>query len=497
MQASVRDFFEPRFGYDFGGVRVHTDIGATALARDAHALAFPVGHDVVFGPGQFSPHTGSGRRLLAHELTHVVQQGLSSGGGGNVHVSPVAAACVQRFESHEHAQLGGTAAGPGTGFILLECYNRDLPQHASPVITWPPAWQTYYARLNPDQQRALTRGLTYGEVVALTGDMYADFQALNRAPLREVIDLIPRIRSASVTTQQLQAATGGRYLALAKENIGHFSNVPVGQRNRDIWRRNHIDAISGARTGNANLAWGLNAAGDHFLTDAFSGGHLRVQRSLLHAQGTRGDVTSKVLHDLDNQFGVEVTNDRGDPPWIAYGDEHLNDAANARSRTLALEAVQLSKQDIADALAQGASYPSTTAATVFAAERLMPRPVSMMANRWTSGDMRRELGHLAASEAPGIASELAGDDNRVRDWINRMDLAALARQSETDVARMLTVLLSGVVTDDDMRAIEHLLGSGTDATVMSRLRAAFSPRAIDLNDFGLRMRFRIALNRNP
>ena len=53
------------------------------------------------------------------------------------------------------------------------------------------------------------------------------------------------------------------------------------------------------------------------------------------------------------------------------------------------------------------------------------------------------------------------------------------------------------MTDDDMRAIERLLGSMTDATVMSRLRAAFRPRAIDLNDFGLRMRFRIALHRNP
>ena len=94
---------------------------------------------------------------------------------------------------------------------------------------------------------------------------------------------------------------------------------------------------------------------------------------MLHAQGITGDVRSKVLHDLDNQFGVEVTNDRGDA-WIAYGDEHLNDPANARGRTLALEAVQVSKQDIADALAQGASYPTPTATTVFPAERLILDP---------------------------------------------------------------------------------------------------------------------------
>jgi hypothetical protein len=134
---------------------------------------------------------------------------------------------------------------------------------------------------------------------------------------------------------------------------------------------------------------------------------------------------------------------------------------------------------------------------VFPAERLIPQPVSMTANRWTRGDVARELKNLAASEAPGMASELTGDDDRVRDWINRMDVSALGRQSEIDVARMLNVLLSGRVTDDDMRAIERLLGSVTDASIMGRLRAAFSPRATSLNDFALRARFRIALDRNP
>jgi hypothetical protein len=62
---------------------------------------------------------------------------------------------------------------------------------------------------------------------------------------------------------------------------------------------------------------------------------------------------------------------------------------------------------------------------------------------------------------------------------------------------MITVLLSGFVTDDDMRAIERLLGSITDVAVMNDLRAAFRPRAISIGDFGLRLRFRIALERNP
>ncbi len=70
----VRAFFEPRFGYDFSQVRVHTDPRAAASARAVNALAYTVGRDVVFGSGQYAPRTSAGQRLLAHELTHVLQQ---------------------------------------------------------------------------------------------------------------------------------------------------------------------------------------------------------------------------------------------------------------------------------------------------------------------------------------------------------------------------------------------------------------------------------------
>ncbi|MDH3976490.1 MAG: DUF4157 domain-containing protein [Deltaproteobacteria bacterium] len=74
MPESTRSFFEPRFGADFSGVRVHTDRNASHLARSVNAKAFTKGRDVVFGSGQYSPESPGGKRLLAHELTHVVQQ---------------------------------------------------------------------------------------------------------------------------------------------------------------------------------------------------------------------------------------------------------------------------------------------------------------------------------------------------------------------------------------------------------------------------------------
>jgi hypothetical protein len=82
LDPATRASMESRFGHDFSDVRVHTDARAASSARAVDALAYTAGRDVVFGQGQYSPHSGSGRRLLAHELAHVVQQRGSSGSVG-------------------------------------------------------------------------------------------------------------------------------------------------------------------------------------------------------------------------------------------------------------------------------------------------------------------------------------------------------------------------------------------------------------------------------
>ncbi len=81
LDAQTRAFFEPRFGQDLGGVRIHTDGNAAAAAHDLDALAFTIGHDMVFGASRFEPQTHEGQRLIAHELTHVVQQSGIEGTG--------------------------------------------------------------------------------------------------------------------------------------------------------------------------------------------------------------------------------------------------------------------------------------------------------------------------------------------------------------------------------------------------------------------------------
>jgi hypothetical protein len=75
LDPDTRTFMEVRFGHDFSQVRVHTDAKAAESARAVNAMAYTAGQDVVFSAGQYTPRTNAGQRLLAHELTHVVQQG--------------------------------------------------------------------------------------------------------------------------------------------------------------------------------------------------------------------------------------------------------------------------------------------------------------------------------------------------------------------------------------------------------------------------------------
>ena len=74
LPASVRSYFGPQFGHEFGDVRVHTGSKADEAARAVNAKAFTLGRDIVFRSGAYRPHADTGRYLLAHELTHTVQQ---------------------------------------------------------------------------------------------------------------------------------------------------------------------------------------------------------------------------------------------------------------------------------------------------------------------------------------------------------------------------------------------------------------------------------------
>ena len=115
LPASTRAFFEPRFGHDFRQVRVHTEARAAETARALNAHAFTVGRDVVFGAGKYAPETLQGKRLLGHELTHVVQQHGSHMQPAQPSASGAAMHAATSLEPHVEMKAGSEAPSEGIG----------------------------------------------------------------------------------------------------------------------------------------------------------------------------------------------------------------------------------------------------------------------------------------------------------------------------------------------------------------------------------------------
>lgn len=319
LNDQTRSFFEPRLGQDLSGVRVHNDPGAADLARSVNARAFTTGKDIVFGSGEYEPQSAAGRQLLAHELVHVAQQG-------------GAEKRVDRYESGEHAQLGETgdqlkqslqktityvvqkgempdaiAKKFGISVDELKRANKDK------LKKWPArngsgrliegfnAGETIAipAKLNEMEQglvkdtsaKIMVNGveLEYGVAIAM-GDLFespAQMAAAPPAELRELRVLIQREQAGGkpVTTGEWNTATKGRYLLLAEKNVPHFapSNPAFAPAtgpgaasgdHKTEWEKYHYQALDASRAGEKDKALTVNAYGDHFLTDAFSAGHL-------------------------------------------------------------------------------------------------------------------------------------------------------------------------------------------------------------------------------
>jgi len=118
LDADTRAFMEPRFGHDFSRVRVHADSRAAESARTVDALAYTVGSDIVFGTGRYAPDEDEGKRLLAHELTHTIQQspqGSRPGPGtmASLRVGAADDAYEREAERVSHELAGGVTAGVG------------------------------------------------------------------------------------------------------------------------------------------------------------------------------------------------------------------------------------------------------------------------------------------------------------------------------------------------------------------------------------------------
>lgn len=179
LDAGTRQFMEARMGHDFSRVRVHTDARAAASTREVSARAFTVGQNVAFGAEEYKPGTTEGRRLLAHELVHTLQQSRGDGSPFNVGRTlmrqTVAGGEQSGSDPFDCARLlrirGVTSCGP-SGYSVRpdvaicfdglcpghpEYYAEDHPDYASPTAGVEPFFRRYCWSRRTCSGKILTR----------------------------------------------------------------------------------------------------------------------------------------------------------------------------------------------------------------------------------------------------------------------------------------------------------------------------------------------------
>jgi hypothetical protein len=245
LDRSSRGFFEPRFGHDFSQVRVHVDTPATAAVAAVKARAFTAGSNIVFGRGQYAPSTIEGRHLLAHELTHVVQQTRPA---AEVHATSDSFA--ERTSAPPRNRGGGLplypqgepATVPLAYATLRRDVNKDFPE-APPKATTRPVSHPPLSTYNDSDPKHDPSLLTDAQIKAT-----AEYQDLStktypprKAPVSEQIALLAcrlmlrRMRETSMLVVTMmsdapsfldQADKQAGTLAATEQQVGHLGWVP-------------------------------------------------------------------------------------------------------------------------------------------------------------------------------------------------------------------------------------------------------------------------------
>ena len=399
---------ERAFGrHNVASIQAHQGAEAAASAQAMGAQAYATGNHIVLGASA-ELHT------IAHEAAHVVQQrgGVQLKGGVGAagdqyerHANQVADAvvagrsaeglldsyaggggggptAVQRFGRDEHADI------PTKHLIALYAYLRtpegaqwakdhgykspeDLIRRmeADPVVRADnepvkPGENKHVAKLHGEQT-----DFTYGEVTAMMGDLFGHWESLYNANEEQREHLM-----GEDTTVSNEKYTKGEYLKLAAKNDSHFAG-----KNQEAWLDHHNQAIQLAmKSGSDEMifeqALFIDAAGAHFLTDAFSAGHQFEKAKIFNAvlidvrkhfietdnkqmqayvaiagaadPGNIANLVIKAIHDKMNLEGFDVVNGKG-MKWKTFGDDNLE--KSPETQRIAALAVFESRQQVISA----------------------------------------------------------------------------------------------------------------------------------------------------
>ena len=293
LDVATRAFMESSFGHDFGQVRVHVGAEAADSARAIQARAYTIGHDIVYGSGEYAPGTVQGKRLIAHELSHVVQQGASP-------VRPLAMNGTRNSAADHHAPIHRSErrvqrfTEPGHKLIGDAAFGTEL----------------------------LTLGgvkMSYGDAVAL-GDYFGSFEHVRKLAAtegkgRNTKGVVQYVLWVKIRKHKKESKLGDWYDEDAafqaeqisrsqdSKNISHFPNPRSGDTALDPLQKNQrvgedkkpLGAAATYRDAHEKAMWMAYINGTHqqsnddalladgfachFLTDSFSASHLRTPRA--------------------------------------------------------------------------------------------------------------------------------------------------------------------------------------------------------------------------
>jgi Domain of unknown function (DUF4157) len=329
LDPATRAFMEPRFGHDFTRVRIHTDAKAAESACAVNALAYTVGQDVVFGRGQYVPHTASGRRLIVHEFTHTLQQRDSSP------LSPDQSPEIGQVDTRWEAEAKRNANSPaietvsaGTLFgtaMQLQCQNdrEALRARLQQVRARLAQLRNQQVQLSDEFSGSLMQGRQRESLER--GRRQLREQVRSDTAARSLWGGTfagERIRSAVTASQSANTATVSAnleltYLALSDADARQraASDIPrIESAIRNVWQ---VDITSGdyagisfrlrptvtylprnsARANNAFLIQVRGPDGDPSSGDSVSG---TISLAPVHLEGSRVIV---VAHELAHLFG--------------------------------------------------------------------------------------------------------------------------------------------------------------------------------------------------
>lgn len=465
LPSAERAFFEPRFGRDLGHVRLHTGPAAQRAARAIHARAYTLHNNIAFAPGAYVPGTQAGRRLMAHELAHTMQQGAGSGASG----------VVRRFSEREHTRIGEKA--------YQKAYSRVNSIPTGPQM---PAIDSAFVNSlrNFRFQSAKKGALNYGQLVAVADKIasfelleeknnsgapdipllapiwnwignkthYVDLAARNRAHFhphnylswqpwhwqalklmhkaselsanatalkRDVRTLLKTFKqhdqAARRAIKEVDALAGTQANGTRTAELDRQINRHAAAMHRLVSQAQQKQAAYTAlrtqASDTATKAMAMNGFGDHFLTDAFSAGHIVTPRKeLLDEYSTRllgvlpvggvlhcANIPSLAWHDLDNKFGLTVDNANGQE-WEIFGDNFADKGALPGGRSLSP-----TMKHVVDATATSISQMwqaagGKTPSSLLPVLNQLPRPKFSNYPRWTPADWNLQLRYAAGEQ---------------------------------------------------------------------------------------------------